>query len=122
MKPHTAATITPTTIGPVCPGWMPALTAAGNSIMNEPSIDGIEIKKANFTAYDLSIPVTSPPNNVEPDLDIPGVIAIPCIMPINIAYLNLVCGINLLSDPYRSAIQRSIPVIINPVPITVKER
>ena len=75
--PEIAATKNPTIIGPIVDGSIPALIALGNSKIAEPSIAGIDIRKANSTANSLFKPVTRLPTIVDPDLEIPGIMASP---------------------------------------------
>ena len=75
--PEIAATIIPTITGPKLLARDAPIFPLPPSTTRDPSIEGIEIKNANSTAKSLSRRVRRPPTSVEPDLEIPGVIAMP---------------------------------------------
>lgn len=76
-SPDIQAIKTPMTAGPAHEDSKPPVKASFASKIAEPSIAGIEIRKAYLIAVFLSSPVTRPPASVAPDLEIPGQIAIP---------------------------------------------
>ena len=117
MRPETAATIIPITTGPKNPGSMPDSMAAGASSTAEPRIEGIDIRNTYLTANSLLRLHIRLPNSVEPDLEIPGQIAIPCTMPMKNALRKFICLIPLFDEPIFSAKVNIKPVIINPIPI-----
>ena len=80
-SPDRAETITPAATGPTDAISIPPAKASGASTMTEPIMDGIDMRNANFTANSLLSPDTRPPKSVEPDLEIPGHMATPCISP-----------------------------------------
>ena len=80
--PEIADKITPTAIGPIKDASAPPAKASGASRMTEPRIDGMEMRNANLTASLRSNPDMRDPKSVEPDLDTPGQIAMPCMQPI----------------------------------------
>ena len=117
ISPDIAATAIPTMTGPSCAISMPASIASGASIIAEPRIDGIEIRKTNLTANFLSRLQIRLPKSVEPDLEIPGQMAIPCTVPINRALRKFILSIPLIEFPVLSARISRNPVIIRPIPI-----
>ena len=82
----------------------------------------IEIRKANLTANSLLRPEIKPPKRVDPDLEIPGHIATPCIRPTKKAFLNFISLIPLLFLPILSAMTSIVPVIRSPIPMAISDR
>jgi len=78
--------------------------------MTEPRIDGMEMRNANSTANSLFNPAIRPPKSVDPDLETPGHIAMPCMHPMNMACLHFISIGPLSFLPILSATKRMIPV------------
>ena len=76
-RPDIKAANTPIITIPVEISPIPNLNTSLNSNTAAPKIEGIEIKKENLVANSLLNPLNRDPTIVEPDLDIPGVIAKP---------------------------------------------
>lgn len=119
--PEIAATIIPKIMGSHTEESIPCDRALGNSKTADPKMEGIDIKNANFTANSLFKPAIRPPNKVDPDLDTPGAIATPCIMPTNTEVLYFIFPAFVLPPPIFSAIKRTVPVNISPNPIATNE-
>ena len=87
-SPLKKETRTPTITGPHSEPDTPASIPSGSSRMREPRMVGMEIRKTNFTANSLSSLQRSEAKSVEPDQDIPGMMAIPCTIPTKIEFLK----------------------------------
>ena len=76
-RPDIKAANTPIIMTPVEISPVPNLNTSLNSNTAAPKIEGIEIRKENLVANSLLNPLNKDPTIVEPDLDIPGVMAKP---------------------------------------------
>lgn len=76
-KPEIAANIIPILTGRKTEGWIPVCNTLFPSIIAAPSITGIDAINENLVAVSRVNPFNNPAKIVEPDLDIPGVIAKP---------------------------------------------
>ena len=105
--PIPKATTVPTRVIPS--SWMVPTFSSSNTVA--PKIAGIERRKENFAESSRSRPVRSPVDMVAPDLEMPGMMAIPWAIPIRTESNHLIFMMFLPSFLVQRVTQRKEPVI-----------